>query len=284
MKYQFMRFPRGVAKVVTFSYDDGCRQDIRFADLLASYGLKGTFNLNMHEPGKIGALTKEEVQEHMLSKGHEIAVHGAFHRAPGSLRPVQGIQEVLECRLMLEKTFGILVRGMAYPDSGITRFTNGADYENIRSYLKDLDIVYSRSLGGDNNAFALPTDWYNWIPTAHHDNPQVMEYADAFVKMDLSPRTYLAARQPRLFYIWGHSYEFDQKNNWEHMHTLCKKLANQEDIWYATNMEIYKYTMAYQSLVYSADGTMIYNPTLYTIWLDREGIIYAINPGETLNV
>lgn len=68
------------------------------------------------------------------------------------------------------------------------------------------------------------------------------------------------------------------------MHTLCKKLANQEDIWYATNMEIYKYTMAYQSLVYSADGTMIYNPTLYTIWLDREGIIYAINPGETLNV
>ena len=42
--------------------------------------------------------------------------------------------------------------------------------------------------------------------------------------------------------------------------------------------------MAYQSLVYSADGIMIYNPTLYTIWLDKEGVVYTIHPGETLEV
>ena len=46
MKYKFARFPGGKLKAVTFSYDDGVNQDIRFAEILSKYGLKGTFNLN----------------------------------------------------------------------------------------------------------------------------------------------------------------------------------------------------------------------------------------------
>ena len=33
-------------KAVTFSYDDGVTQDVRFVDMLNRYHLKGTFNLN----------------------------------------------------------------------------------------------------------------------------------------------------------------------------------------------------------------------------------------------
>ena len=46
MRYRFLRFPGGKDKAVTFSYDDGFRYDIRLAQTLDRYGIKGTFNLN----------------------------------------------------------------------------------------------------------------------------------------------------------------------------------------------------------------------------------------------
>jgi hypothetical protein len=63
----------------------------------------------------------------------------------------------------------------------------------------------------------------------------------------------------RLFYIWGHSFEFDRNDNWQHLEDICGVLANKEDIWYATNIEIYEYVKAYDALVYSADGKRVYN-------------------------
>ncbi len=283
MRYQFLRFPNGKAKAVTLSYDDGCRQDVRFADTITRYGLKCTFNLNSDMLRGEHALSKETVTEHFLDQGHEIAVHGAFHRAEGSLRPIEGIRDVLDCRLELEQKYGRIIRGMAYPDSGITRMNNGASYETIKQYLTELDIAYARTLGGDNTDFMLPADWHRWMPTAHHTNPHLMEWIDQFVALDVSS-LYKASQHPRLFYLWGHAYEFDRNENWELLDQIGQKLGGKENVWYATNMEIYDYVTAYQSLIYSADGTRIYNPTLLTIWLERDQILYSIQPGETLEV
>jgi hypothetical protein len=128
----------------------------------------------------------------------------------------------------------------------------------------------------------LPQDFHAWMPSAHHDNPQIMEYIDKFLNLDLSINTYHARRQPRLLYIWGHSYEFDRKNNWEHIEEICRRLSGNDEIWYATNMEIYEYVTAYKRLVYSADGHRIYNPSVMTVWLDVDGVGYSIPSGETL--
>lgn len=282
MRYKYLRFPNGKGKAVTMSYDDGCIHDKRFSDIITKYGIKATFNLNSKELHQ--QLSDDEIKSYMLDRGHEIAVHGAMHRANGVQRPIDGIKDVLDCRLELEDRFGMIIRGMAYPDSGITRFQNTASYDDINHYLKDLDIAYSRTLGGDNNSFALPTDWYAWMPTAHHNNPQIMDYIEEFLSIDLSPTTYCAGRQSRLFYIWGHSYEFDRNDNWEHLEKICDKLGKKDDIWYATNIEIYEYITAYNSLVYSADSSLIYNPTVKEIWFDIDGTTYSVKPDETLKI
>lgn len=283
MKNVFMRYPDGKAKAVTFSYDDGVQQDKRLAQMLYDHGMKGTFNLNC-EGARAFCFTKEEIHEHFLSKGHEVAVHGALHRSNGNLRPIEGIREVLDCRLDLEAKCGRIIRGMAYAYSGIRNFANFGDYETIKQYLTQLDIAYARTLGGDNDDFKLPADFHAWMPTAHHDNPQIMEYIDKFLTMDILESPKRPHRYPHLFYIWGHSYEFDRKDNWQHMEEICGKLANNDEIWYATNIEIYDYVQAYRSLQYSADGHMVYNPTLYTIWLDVDGTFYSIRSGETVCV
>ena len=281
MRYKFLRFPGGKPKAVTFSYDDGVREDIQLVEIINRHGIKCTFNLNNDILRGENNFTSEEINKYFLSDGHEVAVHGSMHRALGNVSAIDGIRDVLECRLELEKKTGKIIKGMAYPDTGITVFVNNASYENIKSYLKDLGIVYSRTLGGDNNSFQLPQDWYAWMPTAHHNNPQIMEYIDEFVNMDLSTKTYCARRQPRLFYMWGHSYEFMNADNWEHLEEICAKLGGKDDTWYATNMEIHDYVEAYNSLVYSADGRKVYNPTLIRIWVDVDGVLYDIAPGET---
>ena len=286
MKYIFLRFPGGKPKAVTFSYDDGCRSDIRFVETIDKYGIKCTFNINSEMFGadeNSSRLTADEVEKYLASSHHEIAVHGAFHKAEGSIRPIMGIRDVLDCRRGLEKRFDRIITGMAYPDSGITVFRNGADYETIKRYLKDLGISYARTLGGDNASFELPADWYAWMPTAHHSNPNVMNYITKFCNIKYD-NVYVANRAPRLFYLWGHSYEFKNNNNWELLDNICEALGGKDDTWYATNMEIYEYVEAYKSLVFSADDSICYNPTLKDIWFDIGEKLVMIKSGETIRL
>ena len=285
MRYRFLRFPDGKFKAVTFSYDDGCRADIRLSKLFSSYGLKGTFNLNSNWLGKTSEdwrLTADEINEHIISKGHEIAVHGAEHKANGNIRPIEGILDVSKCRVELENIFDMIIRGMAYPDTGICQFNNGTTMDDIEAYLKALDIVYSRTLGGKNEFFELPQNWYKWLPNAHHDHPDVFNLIDKFVGLEV-PKS-LPKGSPKLFYLWGHAYEFDKNDNWDRIKNICQKLSGKEDTWYATNIEIYDYVKAYMSLLYSADSKRIYNPTNTQVWFVADGEVYTIKPGETLKI
>jgi hypothetical protein len=172
---------------------------------------------------------------------------------------------------------------MAYPDCGIRRNHNGNDYSTVRSILRNVGVVYSRTLAGDNDNFMLPDDWYAWMPSAHHDNPEIFNYIDKFLSLDVNGG-YCSGRWPRLLYIWGHSFEFERKNNWEQIDQICERLYNKDDIWYATGIEIYDYVTAYNSLVISADSTIFYNPTLITVWFTVGDNTYSIAPGETLRI
>lgn len=279
IKYQFLKFPGGKSKAVTLSYDDGVVEDLRFSDVITDAGLKCTFNLNSKISRKYG-VTDQQVQEKFFDRGHEVAIHGYSHTAPSYQRPIEGIKEMLYGRLELEQRFDRIIRGMAYPDRKLDFFENGTNYEIIRNYLKDLGIVYARTIGGDNYDFYLPNDWYKWIPSVHHSNPDVFNYIDKFLNIEFTK----GKHGPRLFYMWGHTYEFERQNNWELLDEICEKLGGHDDIWYATNMEIYDYVNAYYSLVHSADGSKVYNPTLHTIWFVTNMENYVIKPGETIYV
>lgn len=282
MRYRFLRFPDGKAKAVTLSYDDGTVNDITLSEILSAYSMKATFNLNGSAFRQEGYLKKEDVEKYILSKGHEVAIHGYFHRGNGMLRPIEGIREMLDCRLEMEKEYGRIIRGMAYPDMGVDLFTTPFTYEDVKSYLTSLDIVYARVWGHDNNAFMLPNDWHRWAPSLHHDNPNSQSYIDEFLRLDPNGNKQLIFRYPRLFYMWGHGVEF--ADNWGVLEDICKKLSGKSDIWYATNIEIYNYVEAYNSLIYSADGTIIYNPTLYDVFFDSDGKTYCVESGKTITI
>ncbi len=283
MPYRFMRFPDGKTKAVTFSYDDGVRTDMRLAEICEKYGMKATFNicstLIASNEGE-WRLSANDMKDLVL-RGHEIAVHGHEHKSPSVSTDMEIIKEVLTCREKLEDILGDVVTGMAYPDCEIER-AGARRYEEIRTLLLSLGISYSRTLGGDNNGFNLPADWLCWVPTIHHDNPNSLEYARQFVDLKVED-LYVSRHNPRVFYVWGHSYEFSNNDNWEHFEELCGILSSKDDIWYATNIDIYRYSAAFDALVFNAANTRVYNPTAYDIWFECRGKVHCVKAGETLN-
>ena len=44
-----------------------------------------------------------------------------------------------------------------------------------------------------------------------------------------------------MFYLWGHSYEFDENDNRDVIEKFAEFVGGRDDIWYATNIEIYDY-------------------------------------------
>ena len=283
MLYRFPRFPGGRDKAFTASYDDNRTFDGPMLEIMDRYGIKCTLNLNdafLEQPGRMPV---EKTRSMVDAGGHEIAQHCDHHIAPGLASPCTVMREVLEGRQMLERRFDRIIRGMAYPDSGIREIGPGITYDTIRRILEDAGVAYCRSLGGDNNRFRLPTDWYNWIPTAHHSHPQLLEWIDQFLSADLS-RNPPKGQAPLLFYLWGHSYEFDVQHNWDHLEEICRRVGGHEEVWYATNIEIYDYLTAYHALIFNVDETMVYNPGRVPVWFVADKAPYCVQPGEQMKL
>ena len=74
---------------------------------------------------------------------------------------------------------------------------------------------------------------------------------------------------------------FEERDNWNVIEEFAKFLGGREDIWYATNIEIYDYVEAWRSLLFSADGKRVFNPTAFEIFYNNMGQEASIKPGET---
>ena len=282
MKYRFMRYPQGKPKAVTFSYDDGWKSDLRLAEIFKKHGFKATFNLNtkMWLSENERNLSVSDVKS-LLAAGHEIANHGAFHKALGITDRVAGIKDVLDGRQGLEEILGGIIRGYAYPDT--MRNITGDNYLRIKAFLEDLGMVYARLCGKDSDNFDLPDDFHAWYPNAHHDNPEIFNYIEKFNKMDVKS-LYIASRHPRLFFVWGHSSEFESKGNWDRIEKICEMLSGKDDIWYASCIQIYEYVEAYNALRFSVDGNTVYNPTLIDVWFTDGYTDYKVRSGEMIKI
>ena len=272
----YMKLKDGRSKVLTLSYDDGVVQDIRLIEILDRYGLKATFNINsgLYLPEEVtrekfrGRLKRSEALALYKNSAHEVAVHGVRHEFLANLTSPEMLTEVLLDRQTLEEDFELPVRGMAY--------AYGSYNEEVLKALRMCGIAYSRTVNS-TLGFGFPQNWLTLHPTCHHNSAKLMELAESFVTV--TPRY---AMQNRLFYVWGHSYEFDDNDNWGVIERFAEYVSGKEDIWYATNIEIYDYVRAYESLITSVNGKMITNPTATDVWFLQNGKTYCVKGGETV--
>jgi len=269
-----MLFKDGKRKALTLSYDDGTIHDRRFVKILNAYGIKCTFNLNSGifgvEEKKMsnGVFTDftriEECEVKELYSGHEVASHTLTHPSLTEISTGMGTNEVLKDRENLERIVGEKVTGFAYP--------YGTFNEIVEDMLANCGIVYARTVRSTEK-FDFPQDYLEWDPTCHHESPRFLEIAEEFLKDE--------SYEAKLFYLWGHSYEFAQKDSWQMIEDFCKKMKeHEEEIWFATNMEVMEYEKAFRELMVSSDGKVIHNPTETDLWYKLGNKVCCIAAGQ----
>lgn len=259
-------YPGGKKKAFTMSYDDGVRQDIAFLYIINKYGLKCTFNLSSGRFSSSGMWTSvptnrlsEEISK-TLYCGHEIAVHSLTHPNLTKLSKEDIMKEIKEDKENLSRIAGYPVRGMAYP--------MGAYNDEIIECLKECGIVYARTVKS-TYSFELPENLLTLHPTCKHTAENVFTLLEEFKNTD----TELA-----LFYLWGHSYEFDTDNNWYLLEDIAKKAVEVHDCWFATNIDIIDYLEAMKKLKTGED--YVKNNSSHALWLKIDKKIIRLDPNE----
>ncbi len=258
-------FSGGCTHCMTISYDDGVEADIRLAKIFRDNGIRGTFFVNSASLGGSGRVKPEEMRK--IYEGHEVASHTVTHPIMRDIPDMAVLQEVLEDRRAIEEIMGTVVRGLSYP--------YGSRDQRIVDLCRTAGIEYARTNGSSGN-FGIPDNLLLWTPTCRHrENP--MAKLEEFYK----PHPH---KQMRLFYVWGHAYEFDQDNNWDMIEEFAKMAGNRPDTWYATNIEIADYLNAMRALRVSADRSKVYNPSAVEVWFTINNESASVKPGETFSL
>ena len=262
-------WPDGLKKALTFSYDDGVMQDLKLISLFRLYGIKATFNLNSAFFGQIDGIVRDgrEIDHsHVPAEdigaayaGFEVAVHTAHHPNLLQLSNPNAIDEIISDRAAIEKLVGYPVRGMAYPF--------GATDARVKELARACGIAYARGTGV-TGGYLLPEDRYDWACSCHH--AQLDALIDPF--LDDERRLYLLS-------VWGHSYEFDINGDWGAFERQIARLGGNDDVWYASNIEIFDYIDAYRALRWTVDGAVAFNPGSCDVFVEVDGETVCIPGG-----
>ncbi len=269
-----MLWPGQRTRALTFSYDDCVLQDRRLITLFNRNGEKATFNLNSGAFGQSDTLIREgRVVDHShipaeeaasLYKGHEMAVHTVTHPNLCLLPDAQVIDEVIQDRRALEALSGYPVRGMAYP--------GGCVDERVMNLLNGCGIVYARAVG-TTGRFNLPETALNWECSCHHWGLEPLIEPFLAEGNDL-----------RLLSVWGHAYEFDQRSDWDVIERQLDRLGRHNEVWYATNIEVFDYIAAFKALDFTVDGSAVLNRSALDVSLRLGDRALTVRAGETLTL
>lgn len=225
----------GKMKALTFSYDDGVKQDVRLIEILNKYNLKCTFNLNselLGTPNTLQLSGKTIMHDKVLAAdvkhiydGHEVAVHTLTHPRLTQQDTDEIIRQVEKDRLNLSELCGYEVIGMAYPCGGVN------NDDRVAEVIKNnTGVRYARTITTTDN-FDLQDNLYRFNPSVYHmDFDKMFALGEKFLSLD--------AKTPQIFYIWGHSYEFDIDNTYDKFEEFCQMISGKSDIFYGTNKEI----------------------------------------------
>ncbi len=226
----------GKHKMLTFSFDDAVTQDKRAIEILDAYGLKATFNIATGLLGTKDSFINSGIEVFRqkflesdikgIYKNHEVAGHTVTHRRLPELSDSEVIKEVEEGRELLESLVGYKIQGMAYPCGGVNNDDRVAKLIGQNTPLK-----YARTITS-SHSFDRQTNLLRFNPSVYiAETEKMFELAEQFINLETDT--------DQIFYIWGHTYEFDTLYfPWREFERLCKMLSNKNDIYYGTNAEV----------------------------------------------
>jgi peptidoglycan-N-acetylglucosamine deacetylase len=243
-KFANMETPR----IVTTSWDDGDRADLRLAEMLRSREIRGTFYVPNRPYGGRPALSHADLRT-LSSEGFEIGAHSVSHKLLWGLTPEELAKEVSPCKPFLEDVLGTEVRMFCYPcgryDSNVVRTLKEAGYWGART-------VRMLSTRLEFNPFEMPTT-LQIIPQRKSSyvrnlaRARKMEGLQVFLAhmtrldnwLELGKRLFDSVLQNGgMWHLYGHSHEIEKLGLWEDLAEMLDYVGNRKGVMYVPNCEL----------------------------------------------
>lgn len=233
---------------ITTSWDDGHPLDLRLAELLARYGLPGTFYVPLSNSRP--TLSPAEIRG--LSQRFEIGAHTVNHVRLRGLADGQAQQEVAESKKQLEDILGKPCSVFCFP---------GGSYGRIHfRMLREAGFVAARTVELLSFDHPRTRDGIAVIPTTMQAYPHrtVSYLGNAAKRFSVEALSNLlhggrrkswpafagvllrrAADLGGVFHLWGHSWEIEETGQWQALdQTLAAISEYSQYASFVTNMEL----------------------------------------------
>jgi len=233
--------------LVTTSWDDGHALDLRVAERLATYGVKGTFYVPIDYP-IIPRMSRHEILE-LRRMGMEIGSHTQTHPRIHRLNAGKVLRELCESKAYLEDLLGEEIRAFCYPEGKFTPqqlpLLDQAGYKLART-----TVGFRTSL--DFEPHLMPVGFQFWPHSRHtllrHALMQGnVRGATDWMRLwrgehDLG-RLAQAMLQHILnaggvLHIWGHSWEVEQRGLWTELENMLKRISDCGSLLSVTNSQV----------------------------------------------
>jgi peptidoglycan/xylan/chitin deacetylase (PgdA/CDA1 family) len=229
--------------VVTTSWDDGDRADLRLAELLLSRGIPGTLYVPIEPFAKRPALTNSELRM-LVEQGMEVGGHGVDHEHMPSLTRARTLTVVRECKNRLESAVGEEVRMFCYPGGHYTPTTIRCLADTGYQGARTTRMLATRS---SFSRFEMPT-------TVQAFPHRGFTYLKNTVKAGRPARFYNYVSYGRngwvemgkrlfdrvraeggLWHLYGHSWELEDHSLWGPLTELLDYVAGHKEVSCVTN-------------------------------------------------
>jgi peptidoglycan-N-acetylglucosamine deacetylase len=229
--------------VLTTSWDDGHKSDVRLARLLGEYGLKATFYISPQnrEFPACDLLTPQEIRD--IACDFEIGAHTLTHRSLPTISEEEAEREVIGSKTILEQITGSAVQTFCYPKGAYTelhvQLVKAAGFRYARTvarYTFDLTDPYQAgtSLHVYNHRFGRDL-WR--IPYFVRFRPITAWRCLKWQELGREMFDHVLEKGG-VFHVWGHSWEIDDHNDWDSLNSFFGYVSGRPEVKYATNGEL----------------------------------------------
>ena len=206
----------------TTSWDDGHPLDLRLAELLSQYDLRGTFYVPRRNLEGRSVLSKAELRR--LGSEFEIGAHTFDHVRLNTVPRAEVARQVRAIKTALEDELGHEVAGFCYP--------GGVHDARIRDTVRSAGYNYARTIENlwlepPRDPFQLsttlqfyPHDRFTYVKNlarGHlYERASGFELAVRGASLAVTLRALLerAIARGGMFHLWGHSWELEEHDLW----------------------------------------------------------------------
>jgi hypothetical protein len=233
--------------IVTTSWDDGHKLDMKLAALLRKYSLPATFYIsprhNEFAPDEL--LSESQVQE--LAIDFEIGSHTITHPTLTRVRPDRVTQELRTSKAALEAVTGRSVTTFCYPKGAVNSRVAKQAQENGYAYARtirrysistptDLMLAATTLEAHRNPWTTFPVDLWRTAKVARFDPKLTVRCLDwenlAIYLFDQ------ALAQGGVYHLWGHSWVIEKYEDWAKLERVFAYISGRNDIIYTPNSSL----------------------------------------------